>query len=330
MKLGLVLSGGGARGAFEAGVVAAIEEAGLRPEVLSGTSAGALNVAAVAAGLGARRLGELWASTRDRDVFRLRRDVWRLPRPGGLLAPGNLAERVLRGIGWTWLLHTRPLRRTLVRALGGERVPVTGGVVAVVSAVDKATGELVRFTTAPPPARREDPRFRVVDLGVDHLMASAAIPILFRPATVGRARFWDGGIVANTPLAPALAYEPDAVIVVTTATRERPSPRPASLADAVSLLIDNILAHSLAADLARAESENRLARYAPDRTDRRVVDLLIIEPTGLDLGDGLRFDPAQARRLLDLGHGVGREAIAGWREEGRLPRQRPDEPPGGS
>lgn len=319
MKLGLVLSGGGARGSFEAGVIAALQDAGLHPHVLSGTSAGALNAAGLAAGFDAERLSELWTSVRDRDVYRLRRDVWRLARPWGLLSRGNIPSRLLASIGWTWYLHTAPLRRTLVEALGGERVPVVDGRIVTVSAVEKSTGELVRFTSAAPPPRHAGPRYRVVDLHVDHLMASAAIPLAFRPATVDGERFWDGGIVANTPLAPALAYEPDAVIVVTTATLTRPAPRPRHLGEAFSLLIDNLLRHSLLSDLARARALNVVARHAPQVTTARDVDFLVIEPHGLDLGESLRFDPRQAARNITLGREVAEAALEGWRAQGRLP-----------
>jgi NTE family protein len=312
MRLGLVLSGGGANGAFLAGVVGAIEEAGLSPTILSGTSAGALTVGGMAHGLDAERLGALWTAVSARDVYRLRRDVWRLLRPSGLLGGGSVPARTLDSIGWTHLLDTTALRGTVVDALGGERIDVREDVVAVVSAVEVASGALVRFATALPPPHRRKASYRRVDLDVDHLLASSAIPLAFPPAAVGDVAFWDGGLVANTPLAPALAYEPDAVIVVTTSTRPRPAPTPRSLGQAMGLLIDNVLGHSLASDLERAELVNELCRVAPSRTDRRLVDLLVVEPIGLDLGGALDFDPALAQRRLELGLGAGRRALEGW------------------
>ena len=312
MRTGLVLSGGGANGAFEAGVVAAIEDAGLRPTVLSGTSAGALNVAAIAHGLGADELGEVWHSIRPGDVFRLRRDLWRALRPSGWLSGRGVAGRALGGIGWTWLLETAPLRRTLVRALGGERVEVADDLTVSVSALDKPSGALVRFTNRLPPEHRRSPAYRQVQLDVDHLMASASIPLAFRPAQLSGTTWWDGGLVANTPLAPAMAHEPDAVIVVTTSTRQRPAPRPESLGDTLGLLIDNVLDHSLAADLRQARLINELLRHDPQRTDRKEVDLLVIEPTGLDLGGSLDFSADLARRRLELGREVGARELAAW------------------
>jgi NTE family protein len=317
VRLGLVLSGGGARGAFEAGVVAAVEDAGLRPTILSGTSAGALNAAGLAAGFDAARLAELWGQVTSRDVFRLRRDVWRLPRPSALLERGRgAAARLLHSIGWTWVMDTTPLRRTLVDALGGEAVDVDPDLVLAVSAVDVATGRLIRYASAAPPperVRKTSALWRVGPVDVHHLMASAAIPLLFRPHPVAGHPHWDGGIVANTPLAPAMAFEPDAVVVVTTSTLERPAPRPRSFGEAAGLLIDTVLRHSLDQDLARARVINTLCRAAPQEVSvERLVDLLLIEPVGLALGDSLRFDPAEAARMIRLGREAGARALEGW------------------
>lgn len=321
MKLGLVLSGGGALGAFEAGVVAAMEEAGLRPDVLSGTSAGALNVAALGAGFDARGLAELWSQVGNREVFTVRDDFGDLLRLGDLLRPDGrpLTERVLDGIGWAWLFETAPLRETLVAALGGEQVPADDRPL-VVSAVEVASGALVRFATQAP--ARPASGFRVGPLTVDHLMASAAIPLAFQPAEVEGVAYWDGGIVANTPLAPALAYHPDVVVIVTTSTLARPAPVPTSLGDAISVLVDTLLAHSLAADLDHAKAINALVAANPDALpDRRVVEFLELGPVGLDLGPRglLDFDPAKAARYIALGHQAGAGAITTWHAEGRLP-----------
>lgn len=319
MRLGLVLSGGGAKAAFEAGVFAAMQDQGLRPQVVSGTSAGALNAAGVAAGFDAGRLAQLWASVSDADVYEQRRDVWRLLRPAGLFGDGNLAERLLDAVGWTWLWDPAPLRATVVRALGGERVPVVDGTVLAVSAVEVASGRLVRFTSAEPPPQRRSDRFRVGPLDVDHLLASAAIPLLFRPARVADVAHWDGGIVANTPIAPAMAYEPDAVIVVTTSTPDDNRPEPLTLAETVSRLVDAVQRFTLEADLARAEAVNLVAEAAPGATPKRKVELLVIGPGTHDLGDTLHFEPAKARRLVEIGHEVAAQALAGWRVEDRLP-----------
>lgn len=310
MRVALVLAGGGAAGAFEAGVIDAVEAHALAPTILSGTSAGALNAAGLAHGLSSSDLAALWRRTGSRDVYRLRRDVWRLPRPRGLLTGGGVGDRLLNAVGWSHLFSTSPLRRTLVEALGGEHVDVTPGQPLAVSSVEVGSGELVRFVSELPRPQRRGQRYREVAVGVDHLMASAAIPLVFPPASVNDTAFWDAGLVANTPLAPALAYEPDLTIVVTTATRPRPAPGPASPGQALSLLIDNVLANSLADDLARARELNRLLGEEGGPDAKRPVDLVVIEPIGEDLGDSLDFSAEAAEHRLAVGRRLGRQALS--------------------
>jgi NTE family protein len=310
MPLGLVLSGGGALGAFEAGVVAAMEDRGLSPDVVSGTSAGAINAAGVACGFSAGRLEALWTSMTDRDVYRMRRDFWRLLRPWGLFSQGSLSERILRSIGWTWLWEWEPLQATLERIFEGERLDVDGGPPLIVSTVDVTSGELLRFASAEAPRPRDD--LVVTDLTIDHLIASAAIPLLFRPGRLDGDAFWDGGIVANTPLAPALSWRLDAVVVVTTTTLQRPAPEPRTLAEVSTLLVDTVRRFTLQADLDTVEEINRHVRAHPGETDRTEVDVLLIEPEGLDLGDGLHFDPDHAARLFAVGQDYGGRALDAW------------------
>lgn len=325
MATALVLSGGGAKGAFEAGVVAAVEEAGVRPTVLAGTSAGALNAAAVACGFGADRLADLWTSLESGDVYRVRRDVHRLFRPVHLLAnprrllgrgPHATSEHLLDAIGWTWLLHTRPLRRRLVEELGGEVLPLRDDVVLAMPCVNAATGELVRFTNRLPDDRPTAGHCEV-ELTVDHVLASAAIPGVFAPVEVEGGSWWDGGLVANTPLAAALAYRPDTAIVVATGAVERTGRAPRFLGEAASLIIDHVMRFGMVQDMDHAQTVNALARAAPEATHHRVVDLVPVVPDDRDrsgLGELLDFDPGRARQLVDHGHEVGADALRAWQD----------------
>jgi len=322
VKVALVLSGGGGLGAFEAGVAEILFEAGIRPTVFSGTSAGALNAAALAVGIPAADLAERWRSLRAEQVYRTRLDVISLLDVTALIGgSGNVAQRLLDAVGWTYLLETEPLRRTVIEVLGGERLRVRRGSTLVVSAVDVATGEAVRFCSAPPPPRRLTPHYRTVALDVDHLLASSGIPLLFEPARVGGQDFWDGGVVANTPLAPALAFEPDVAIVVLTSTQPRPAPPPSSLGDAVGLLLDTVIGYSLKADLEHARTVNQLCRTGKTDADevRRPVELLVISPEGVDLGGSLDFTAERAESRIEAGRDLATRAVASWRADGTLP-----------
>lgn len=175
----LVLSGGGAKGAFEAGVIAALEDADVDPTVVCGTSAGAIDAAAVACGIPVARLLDLWGSLDSGDVYRVRRDVHRLVRPLHLagnprallgLGQHSTSEHLLDSIGWTWLFHLRPLRRRLVEVLRGEELPIRDGVALTVSCVDAATGALVRFTNRAPAGSRVEDDYLETTMTVDHVM----------------------------------------------------------------------------------------------------------------------------------------------------------------
>jgi NTE family protein len=311
-----VLSGGGAPAAyFGAGVIMAMEEAGLHPQVLSGVSAGAINAYALGAGMGARGLAEMWSQIRWEDIYRPRLDLWNAVNVRKLLRPTtNFAEYALNAIGWTWLLDTSPARRTLTRHLGSRRLQPVGATV-IISAVDENKGDVVRFCSALPPNHRGDPTFRKVDLSIDHILASTAVPLLFPPGRdTGGHTLVDAGLVANTPLAPVMRYEPDRVIVVSGAGITRPAASPSSFGEAVALLVDNVAHFALTADFDHAQTVNALAKASPRSTEKRQVPLLMIEPT--DLGfepDGfLRFNPKIARIVMEYGREQGGKAIADW------------------
>jgi NTE family protein len=305
-KLAVVLSGGGAPAAyFGAGVIQAIEDAGMRPDILSGVCAGAVNACAVGSGMTANDLAKMWCNIRWTDIYRPRTDIWNAVKVGKLFRPTtNIAEWALNAIGWTYLLDTGPARHTLAAEFGGPEVRPARGATIVLSAVDQDSGEVVRFCTKPPPARRRDDRFRQVDLTVDHVMASAGVPLLFPPGTQ----------TACSPLAPVMRYEPDRVIVVCGAGMSRPTGTPGSLGLAISLLVDNVARLALHADLDHARTVNRLVRAAPGTTDEREVPLLLIEPTepGFAVDGFLRFTSGKARTLIEYGREQAEKALAGW------------------
>ena len=314
--LGLVLSGGGAPAAyFGTGVIQAIEDAGLRPSLVSGVSAGAINACALGVGMTGDALAEMWQEIRWYDIYRPRADVWNIINVNRLFQfTTNPIEYTLEVLGWSWLLDTAPARRALSRRLGCERLTPVDGTTVVVSAVDSNDGDVVRFCTALPPPHRRGPEFRLVDLDIDHLMASFAVPLLFPPGRADGHDLADAGLVANTPLAPVMRYEPAAVIIVSGAGIRRPAPRPASYGQALSLLVDNVAHFALTADYDHAQTANTLARAAPTATARRDVPMLLIEPTDLpfSVGGFLHFTAAQAAQLIEYGRQQGSKALAGW------------------
>jgi NTE family protein len=233
---GLVLSGGGARGAYEAGVLSFVLDdlprrmgRAVRFRILTGTSVGAIQACYVAAttgqeGAGARLL-DIWRSLDIGDVYRAGvRDVIGLPlRLLGLTrartqAPvAGLPERL------AGLLDTRPLEQ-LVR----ERIPWAdlrrrvdaGDVDAVaVAATEIGTGKSVvwvdnRARAIGRWARDPFVLARPAVLGPAHALASAAIPFLFPALRIDGAYYCDGGLRLNTPLAPALRLGANRLLIV--------------------------------------------------------------------------------------------------------------------
>lgn len=320
-RLALVLSGGGAPAAyFGVGVAQAVAEAGLTPSLYSGVSAGALNAAALSTGLSPSDLAEVWRGTTTGQVVRPRLDVWTLFDVLSFARrPSPALDAVLDSIGWTWVLNTDPAREMLVDILGGESVPVSGGATLVVSAVDQGSAEVVRFTNTLPPVHRRggaSTEFVECKLTVEHLLASAAAPLLTRAARVPELpdrEFVDAGLVANTPLKPAMAYEPDAAIVVSASGIKRPAPSPESLGDAIGLLAENVAHFAMLADYKHALTVNGLVEAQP-ATNRKQVELLLVEPRGAAFSAPafLRFDREDADRVIALGIEQGRAALDGW------------------
>jgi NTE family protein len=212
-RVALVLQGGGALGAYQAGVYQALHEANVLPDWISGVSIGAINAAIVAGNPPDRRLARLrafwervtarrvWAYTPDGDVFRKLRNAHSAWLTTTLGQPGFFSPRRVA----PWLAptgardavsfyDTAPLRETLAEFVDFELINRSPIVVSV-GAVNVATGNFVYFDN------REEP------LEIDHVMASAALPPSFPMVQVGTDHFWDGGIVSNTPLQHLLDQE---------------------------------------------------------------------------------------------------------------------------
>jgi NTE family protein len=345
--LALALSGGGAPAAyFCAGVIQELAARGLLEQVrvVSGTSAGALNAGAVASGLSADELAEMWVDARLFDLVRPRLDVWRLVnwRNAMRWPTTNLVEYLLDAVGWTWLVDTGGARRWLVSHLCDPshplsddakdgRIPIRRELTVIVSAVDQATGKVVRFTNGLPDRRpqaaatrgsddapyRRSFEYRRVDLTVDHLLASAAVPLLLRPGMDQDHEYVDAGLVANTPLTPVFDYRPDAVIVVSAASVTGPAARPASLGDALARLMENVARYSIYSSYEHAQAMNAVIRQAPDvplARGKKKVELVLIEPirrpstvTGF-----LDFSPDVAHELMRHGRERARQGLRDW------------------
>jgi NTE family protein len=202
-KRALILSGGGGRGAYHCGVIEYLELIGWKPDILVGTSIGAINAAALASGRTALELETLWlAMTSDR-VQRLRRDVFQIDE-------------------WTYLFENEPWRRTLLEDhwFDFDRLNAPDAPMLAVTATDVSTGTLNVFCNhAIKASRSGGPRAKricQVPLSLDHILASCSIPVLYPWTRVAGSEgpFWDGAVVSNTPLGTAMRAGATEIIVV--------------------------------------------------------------------------------------------------------------------
>lgn len=172
MTTAFVLSGGGSLGAVQAGMLGALAEAGVRPDLIVGTSVGAINGAWIASRpgvAGAHALGELWRSVQRHDVFPIR------PLTGlrGFLGRAD------------HLVPADPLRRLVAANVDFGRVE-DAPIRFVAVAADARTGDEVRITTGDT---------------VDAILASAAIPAVLPPVTIAGRALVDGGVADLAPIA---------------------------------------------------------------------------------------------------------------------------------
>jgi NTE family protein len=222
--LGLVLTAGGARGAYQAGVLKRIGEIRAlrgRPSpfaIVTGGSAGAINGTMIASRsddfrMATRRLAELWSDLRVRDVFRS--DPLALGAIGARLLRDLLLGGMLGGAGMRSLFDASPLRSFLSHhlALGGIAEAIRNGhlYAVAITATSYHSGRLFTFIQGRPghPLWTRARRVTLpVVLNLDHVLASAAIPIVFQPVRLrtaaGELYFGDGALRLVNPLSPAI------------------------------------------------------------------------------------------------------------------------------
>src|SRR3954464_12613152 len=283
-QIGLVLPGGGARGAYEAGalsvLIPALEARGERVQIVCGTSVGGINAAVVAAvaSLPAREQAEVllerWRSVRKGNVIR---PVIGVGTAIGLLRlAGEILE--LPGLRAASLMDPAPLARSLESWIDWDALHdnVAAGLVAAVCVVATSVERgvpvgFVESAAAPPRSDREIESVHT-RLEGQHVRASAAIPLLFPPVAVSAplgaaGHYVDGATRLNAPIAPALALGAQRVIVVGyepfAAAREPASGVVPRLADVAANALDGLLLDQVAHDVRRMLAVNAFFAESP-------------------------------------------------------------------
>ncbi len=303
--IALVLPGGGARAAYQVGVLRAVarllpRDAPLPFPIVTGTSAGSINATALAIHArtfrkGVLRISRVWENFHVNQVFRA--DTL------GLLKTGAhwLAALAVGGLGRYnpyALLDRSPLYPLLNRYIPTERIQeaIDAGVLRAlaVTASSYKTGHSVTFyqgVAELAPWNRQRRLGRPAQITIDHLMASSAIPFIFSAVRIGNEYFGDGSMRQIAPLSPAVHLGADRLFVVGIRKQyngeddEEEDARYPTLAEIASNVLSSIFLDSLDTDLERLERINKTISLIPDRrleqggVALRPIEVLAISPS---------------------------------------------------
>lgn len=303
-RAALVLPGGGARGAFQVGVLKAIAE--LLPRgsanpfpVVSGTSAGAVNSVVLASRAQSLRsavaeLEHVWGHFRCHHVYKTDNLTM-------LKSSLHWLVSIVLG-GWLVgapksLLDNAPLRELLSRNVHFPRIE---------DAIDSGFLDAVAVTAAGYDSARSTSFFEAIpeqsswqrtrrlglrtDLGLDHVMASIAVPMVFPPVRIGDEYFGDGAMRQATPLSPAVHLGADRILVIgirdeTGDQVPDAGPKSPSFAQIAGYMLDTLFMDGLYSDLERITRINQLidsipAKRAPESVaNMRAIDTMLIVPS---------------------------------------------------
>jgi NTE family protein len=285
MKKALILTGGGGRGAFHIGVWKYLQEQKWTPDLICGTSIGAIIAAAIGSGLSVEALQRIWTTTH-------RSAVYRSTMLKALAAV--LFRRPLRP-----LLDTTPLREMITRHLDLDALR-NSPIEVIITAVNVVSGRLCLFD--------QD------EIDVDRLMASSAMPILFPWQHVDGEPYWDGGVMANTPLFAALREEMSEIIVVLLSpVGHRDLPFPGSMMNGLEIVFEHLLSGSYQATRS-AGADRRLPLWqtqADTETPSGAAPRIRVVAPSRMLGfrSLLNFSEKQTRRLLAEGYQNARRQL---------------------
>ena len=303
-KAGLVLTGGGARAAYQVGVLKAVRDMLPHPEknpfpIVCGTSAGAINAATLAVfadhfGTAVDRLLSVWENFHVHHVYRS--DPVGIGRVG---ARWLAAMMLLSRTSPEALLDNSPLADMLTRSLEFGRIQENidnGNLYAVsITCSGYSSGQSVSFYQGGPDTEAWERTQRVgaaMPIKCEHLMASAALPFIFPAVKINREYFGDGSMRQIAPISPALHLGADRVLVVTTARQDSQAEPPRvrsnlypSVAQIAGHALNSIFLDSLNADIELVQRINHTISLIPSDMLRRAglplrqIKVLVIAPS---------------------------------------------------
>jgi NTE family protein len=297
----IILPGGGARCAYQVGVLKAIAElveddANPFP-VICGTSAGAINAAVLAShahefATGVDRLERFWRSMSCQRVYRT--DAWTVFKSGMRFALTLLSGGLIKTNPRAFLDNT-PLRHFLQSTLqlGGIQTAIDENALRAVSITASgysSASAISYFQAQDGISEWQRPRRKgqATTLQVSHLLASAALPIIFPAERIGNEYFGDGGMRMVAPLSPAIHLGASRILVIGTRDEipDLPPQSPTAYPSAGEIggyLMDSIFMDTLNADLARMQRINKTLEFVPQdkrqQAGLKCIESLVIKPS---------------------------------------------------
>ncbi|MBN8537842.1 MAG: patatin-like phospholipase family protein [Deltaproteobacteria bacterium] len=282
-QIALILSGGGARGSYQAGVVQGIHEVlkaekiPMKIDQFSGVSAGAINASFLAAEWqdpenAVKKLVDLWSQIRSEDVYNT--GAVSLGKIGlqwmGELSFGGLTGSSTPGRA---LLDTDPLKEFLHKKLNVANIKKNLDAALfsslIITAVDYSDSTAVSFIQSSKPYKSWQKQRRVsesAEITHDHVLCSSAIPLLFPPRPVGRRYFGDGCVRNSHPCGPSIYLGAEKIVVIGVKSKSYSSynqelhslKTPPSVARVINVLLNAVLLDNVEHDVERMERMNQI------------------------------------------------------------------------
>lgn len=306
--LAVMLTGGGARAAYQVGLLRGIARhfPRLRFQIITGVSAGAINAVYLAAHKGtlaekAERLGEMWCELTCDHIFEF---DWKAFLPFRSAMATVFPKKKWASKRARAFVDTTPLRNLLSRVLGvPPGCPVPGiadnlrkGELSALAlnTLDYSTGQTVRWVQGRTFDEFENTNRRtaVADITVEHVLASAALPFVFPAVRLGDEWHGDGGIRLAAPLSPAVHLGASRIIAMSTGYQRTPAEAATPVvegyppaAQILGQLVNAVFLDAIDEDVMRMERMNELLRKLDprDRNGLKPIDLLVLRPS-VDLG----------------------------------------------
>ena len=286
MKRALIMAGGGSRGAFQIGVWKYLVQRNWIPDIICGTSVGAINAAGIGSGLDIPALVRLWTTYNRRKMYRLN------------LIP--FLSYFLSGRSLKPLLDTRSMETMVSDNVDFNRLK-NNGTKIVISTVNVLTAQPCFFDNS--------------QIRLEHILASSAMPILFPWQYIDGVPHWDGGTMTNIPIQPALDFGADEIIVVLLSpVGHTPQPCPKNVRTGMEHVFEQFLAASYqSALMVNGLGDGALPslqlkcrqKNKGDESQACHPNIITLAPSEmLGFRSLLNFSLSQAKSLIDEGYRI--------------------------